>query len=142
MVLSSRPELPVRLGFLDITKGTRCDIALHEVARPVIEHDIALYIQHELALVRARYSKVHISKPLPIDWPGQENVRTLIERATPLFIFAATMCRFIADPKGNPKSRLERVLDSPSDTLGAKLDQTYMPVLEQLLADQHEGDAG
>lgn len=137
LFMTSRPEVPVRLGFSKMTKKTHRDITLHEVAPPVIEHDIALYMKHEFASIRD--SRMTPSLALPEDWPGQEAIRALVQRAVPLFIFAATTCRFIGDPKGNPKSRLKKILDQQNQTLGSKLDQTYQPVLEQLLADQSQG---
>ena len=136
LFVTSRPELPIRLGFSKMMKETYRDIALHEVAPPVIERDIALYLQHEFAAIRANHLEAHPT--LPLDWPGEDAVRTLVERAVPLFIFAATTCRFIGSLKGNPRGRLEMMLKSESSSM--KLRQTYQPVLEQLL-DQDEGSA-
>ena len=134
LVVTSRPEVPVRLGFSEMTKETHRDITLHEVDPPIIEHDIALYMNHELASIRDSRT----TPSLPEDWPGQEAVCALVRGAVPLFIFAATICRFIGDPKGNPKSRLRKILYHQSQALGSKLDQTYQPVLEQLLMDQSQ----
>jgi hypothetical protein len=41
-LLTSRPELPFRLGFKEITYAYQ-DFVLHEIETAVIEHDIALY---------------------------------------------------------------------------------------------------
>jgi hypothetical protein len=39
--VTSRLELPVRLGFKSISGGSYQDIILHEIPQPIIEHDIA-----------------------------------------------------------------------------------------------------
>lgn len=43
-LLTSRPELPIRLGFEGITYAHQ-DLVLHEIEKPVIEHDISLYFE-------------------------------------------------------------------------------------------------
>ncbi len=48
---TSRPELPIRLGFTKI-KGKYQDLILHEIPAPIIEHDISAFFKHELAKVR------------------------------------------------------------------------------------------
>jgi hypothetical protein len=54
--------------------------------------------------------------------------------SVPLFIFAATICRFLADRKcGNPDTQLKKVLDYQTRSQESKLDATYLPVLNQQL---------
>ena len=43
--VTSRPELPIRLGFKQIANDDHQDLVLHEIPRPVIEHDIALFLK-------------------------------------------------------------------------------------------------
>jgi hypothetical protein len=51
-----------------------------------------------------------------------------------LFIFAATVCRFINDRRcGQPNERLTKVLEYQTKSQASKLDATYLPVLNQLL---------
>ncbi|KAI0388248.1 hypothetical protein F5Y17DRAFT_463899 [Xylariaceae sp. FL0594] len=42
--LTSRPELPIRLGFFDVN-GTYQALILHEVAQSTIEHDLYIYFK-------------------------------------------------------------------------------------------------
>jgi hypothetical protein len=72
------------------------------------------------------------------DWPGDENIQILVNMAIPLFIFAATVCRFVADPNWDPKKRLNTILEYQKAGLVSKLKGTYDPILEQLLRDQDE----
>ncbi|KAG6990367.1 hypothetical protein FOFC_02442 [Fusarium oxysporum] len=69
---------------------------------------------------------------LPMDWPGEANLGKLTRAAVPLFIFAATLCRFINDRYlGNPDELLQSVLNVAGTGQGSKLDMTYSPVLRQ-----------
>ncbi|KAM7208118.1 hypothetical protein V8F06_014952, partial [Rhypophila decipiens] len=64
--------------------------------------------------------------------------------AIPLFIFAATLCRFVGDKgRSNPANRLNKVLDYQTKTHNSgldKLDATYLPVLEQLTSGRTKQD--
>ncbi|KAH8194494.1 hypothetical protein TruAng_011347 [Truncatella angustata] len=135
--ITSRPELPIRLGFTNI-KGKYQNLILHEIPAPVIEHDICTFFKHELVKVRDSYNDVMPEDVrLPSDWPGQTVLSTLVHMAVPLFIFAATICRFIDDDQVlDPKSQLEKVLQYRETTPGSGLGQlgpTYLPVLNQLV---------
>lgn len=48
--VTSRPDLPIRLGFNDI-KGKYQDLALHEIPKPIIEHDILVFLDYQLAKI-------------------------------------------------------------------------------------------
>ncbi|KAJ4183007.1 hypothetical protein NW767_013687 [Fusarium falciforme] len=96
--VTSRPELPIRLGFNNIQDEYK-DLVLHEIPKPVIEHDISEFLHHQLEQARLEYnSQSDPNDQLGPDWPGTQATNTLIQMAVPLFIFAATMCRFIQDP--------------------------------------------
>jgi hypothetical protein len=131
--LTSRPELPIRLGFKDISSKYK-DLVLHQIPEPVIEHDITTFLQHELSKIRLDYNKsVTLNRQLPLNWPGSEHIEKLVNMAIPLFIFAATVCRFIQDRRlGGPKDQLTRILDHQKSQR-SNLDATYLPVLDQLL---------
>ncbi|KAJ8067013.1 hypothetical protein OCU04_004393 [Sclerotinia nivalis] len=132
--LTSRPELPIRLGFEDI-RGKYERLILHQIPEPIVKADISSFIEHELATIREDYNKsVTQSRQLPADWPGYTVVQSLVGMAIPLFIFATTVCRFINDRKcGQPKDQLAKVLEYQSRSQASKLDATYLPVLDQLL---------
>jgi len=137
--VTSRPELPIRLGFNGI-KGSYQDLVLHEIPKTVIEHDIGVFLNYKLIKIRDNYNSLSCSeRHLPLDWPGPEIVKTLVQMAIPLFIFAATICRFIEDQAWcDPASQLAKVLEYQSRTQQSeidKLDATYLPILNHLLKD-------
>lgn len=142
LFVTSRPELPIRLGFAEMDGEAHYDVELQKATEPTIERDITLYLQNQLAHVRLQQLKKQPHFPLPPDWPGDRNLRALLRLAIPLFIFAATVCRFIGDLKGNPRKRLDAVLQYPQTVSTSKLDQTYLPILDQLLIDQDEEGEG
>ena len=133
LFLTSRPELPIRLGFKEISSRYK-GLVLHEIPRPIIEHDISSFLAYELARIRDEYNKsVTPDRQLPADWPGQTNVQSLVQMAIPLFIFATTICRFVKDRRcSDPEEQLAKVLKYQTKSQESELDATYLPVLDQL----------
>lgn len=132
--ITSRPELPIRLGFNDI-RGIYEDVALHQIPEPIIEHNIAVFLGQEFRRIRDDHNYLAFdSQQLPSDWPGEDVIQTLVRMAIPLFIFAATMCRFIKEGS-DPASRLRKFRDyqTTDDSEFDKLEATYLPVLSQLV---------
>ncbi|RSL61356.1 hypothetical protein CEP53_005138 [Fusarium sp. AF-6] len=134
--VTSRPELPVRLGFSAV-EGRWQDCILHEIPRRVVERDISLFLQYQLSEIRTGWnSSVTKNRQLPPNWPKPNEIQSLTESAVPLFIFAATICRFINDRKhGSPARQLEKVLQHQNRRGASKMHIIYSPVLSQQLAD-------
>ncbi|KAM5342945.1 hypothetical protein ACJ41O_013911 [Fusarium nematophilum] len=134
--ITSRPELPIRLGFARI-RGEYQDFALHEIPRATIEQDMLAFLTHELERIKDDYRTALPENQLPTEWPGKGIVKTLVDMAVPLFIFAATMCRFIEDDAFmDPMGQLTKILEYRSRTGESeleRLDATYLPVLDQLV---------
>ncbi|UZP36484.1 hypothetical protein NXS19_004300 [Fusarium pseudograminearum] len=133
--ITSRPDLPVRFGFQDV-KGSYQDLILHDVSASVIKQDILTFFHHKMKLIRDDWNaSVGEKRKLPQDWPGSECIRSLTDKAVPLFIFAATACRFISERQlGSPEKQLHRFLEYQTDGTAAHLDFTYRPVLAQLFS--------
>lgn len=133
--LTSRPELPIRLGFCEV-EGKYQNLILHEIEGSIIEHDLSVYFECELARVKEKHNLLKRDHPLPSVWPDRSDIETLTTMAMPLFIFAATVCRFIDDQRtGYPDKKLRKVLEYRTESQGSNLDATYLPVLDQLLTD-------
>lgn len=127
--LTSRPELPIRLGFSNIAIQEHQDFILHEIPEEVIKHDISLFLNQRLSIIRKE-------RLLPVDWPGDRNLESLVTISVPLFIFAATICRLFEDPHWDPEDSLTEILSHKNDEF--KLDGTYLPVLDHLLKQQRD----
>jgi hypothetical protein len=134
--LTSRPELPIRLEFKKMSADAHQDVVLQDITQDTIEQDISVYLTDELSKIKEEYNDIHSSDfCLPSGWPGDETIRTLTSMAVPLFIFAATVCRFVGDRKWdwNPDGRLSTVLEYQTISQASRLDRTYLPVLQTLM---------
>ncbi|KAL4928943.1 uncharacterized protein BDV17DRAFT_298409 [Aspergillus undulatus] len=125
--VTTRPDSAIRFSFDQIDQSDYQNTILQNLADDVIKQDITLYLREEFSKIRQKRRR-----DLPPGWPGEERIEALATMAVPLFIFAATVCRFVADRKFNPEKRLQEFLTEPS---GSKMDKTYRPVLNQLLTE-------
>ncbi|KAF9781916.1 hypothetical protein IL306_012763 [Fusarium sp. DS 682] len=137
--ITSRPEHHIQLGFCTIDGDYLREI-LHETSEAIIDSDLSLLFQHELFKTRSNYNRTcSIDDKLPQDWPGKSTISCLVEMASPLFIFAATLCRFIGDWRcGGPDQQLQKVLQYRSMSEESQLNMTYLPVLDNLLATKRQ----
>lgn len=122
--ITSRPELPVRLGFQAVESSYQ-DLILHEIPEPVIAHDISIFLEYKL-------DKIRKERDLDSDWPGKPNFMTLLSMSIPLFIFAATICRLFEDYNVDPEQCLLEILEYQNEE--SKLEKTYLPVLRRLVS--------
>jgi hypothetical protein len=108
--ITSRPEQPIRSGFKDVPVDVLDYMKLHEIPQPIIRQDITTFFAYRFAQIQDQYAKD--GWPLSPGWPGSEVLSTLVEMAVPLFIFAATICRFVEDPLwSDPSSQLKKILE-------------------------------
>lgn len=130
-LLTSRPELPTALGLRGIQKNDRHYIVLQEIPEPIISRDISLFLDYKLSTIKDNRS-------LAKDWPGEEKFQRLVSIAVPLFIFAATICRFLEDLRWSPEDRLNEFLESPATRSASEMERTYVPILNQLLTGRND----
>ncbi|KAG4273581.1 hypothetical protein FPRO04_09448 [Fusarium proliferatum] len=128
--ITSRPELPIQLGFLDIN-GLYESLELHSISQDIMEHDISIFLYHELGIIRQNFNYVVRSdQRLAEKWPGRVKIKQLVSMTQPLFIAAATVCRFLNDATlGGPDELLVRILESNSRTHMSRLNDIYYSIL-------------
>jgi hypothetical protein len=128
--VTSRPELPVELGFKKMSGNLHHDIRLEDAQEPSIAHDIRVFYEHEFSKIKKDSWMQH--DELPAEWPAEPDVQSLVTQAIPLFIFAFTVSRYIAemDPRGRLNSMLRQSLNKPLTGLNG----TYLPILTQVVA--------
>jgi hypothetical protein len=126
--LTSRPELPISLGFQELTNNEYQDLALHEIPEKLTEHDIHLFL-------RDWFTKIKHDRNISHDWLGDDVIQELLAMSVPLFIAAATVCRYIENSSWEPKSRLVELLKDQRK-YASKMEKTYHPILTQLLNEQ------
>jgi hypothetical protein len=134
--LTSRPEIPVRYGLGQIPDIEHQDFVLHSISPAIVDHDIALFLEYNLGLIRRELW-------LHEDWPGKEIVMQMVHNASGLFIWAATACRYIREGKRYATKRLETILQSgASTTTGPEkhLDEIYTTVLQQSINPEYTNE--
>ena len=99
--LTSRPETAIRLGFGQMPEIIHHDLDLHAIPRSVMEHDINVFFMHELGKIKDTW-KLR-------DWPSEEDLQYLVQRSDGLFIYAATVCRFLKSSDWLPQDRLLQI---------------------------------
>ena len=136
LFLTSRPELPIQLGFRNIFIAVYQDMVLQDIVPPTtIQHDILIFLEDVFGKIRNSYNLDRFSgTPLDRDWPGNKRLQALVDMAVPLFIIAATVYRFVDDSDWDPRERLETILQFLSIGKSEQMAQTYLPVLTQLSA--------
>ena len=132
--VTSRPELPIRLGFQGMDTDSHQDIALHDIPTEIIDYDLLAFLKDEFVQIRSR-------RLLPFTWPTENEIEALVQIARPLFIHAATICRFVADTRlGDPRDLLNNILRYKATNRASQLSGTYLPVLRRLLANLDKSD--
>lgn len=53
--LTSRPELPVYLGFAQLAANMHYDVVLHDIPPSTIRHDISVYLESEFQRIRVKH---------------------------------------------------------------------------------------
>ncbi|MCJ1346395.1 hypothetical protein MMC31_004611 [Peltigera leucophlebia] len=112
------------------------DLLLHNVPQQIVEGDILVFLTSQIKMLQENYK---ISE----DWPGLQNINIIAWRAHGLFIYAATVCRFIDDPDDpDPGERLDLVpQEATENQLCTKvLDEIYKQVLHNSIRKIDEAD--
>jgi hypothetical protein len=134
--LTSRPEIPIRHGFVQIQERERRDFILHSISPAIVNHDISLFLEYNLGLI-GRELWLHDG------WPGKEIVIQIVHNASGLFIWAVTACRYIREGKRYAVKRLDTILQSSASTTTGpekRLDEIYTTVLQQSVSPEYTNE--
>jgi hypothetical protein len=89
--------------------------------------DILTYFRYRTALIRAKNKHLKLGT----DWPGEDVLHQLVQRASGLFVWASTACEFINGHA--PKKRLDHILRGETASgAEAALDALYRTSLESI----------
>jgi energy-coupling factor transporter ATP-binding protein EcfA2 len=124
IIVTSRPEIDIYNAF-----DPQHHILAYEmdITSPANSNDISAYFQHRMALICTQ--KRHLR--LDADWPGEEMLCKLVQRASGLFVWAFTACEFMNGH--SPTRRLDLILSGEAAS-GAEiaLDVLYATALESV----------
>jgi hypothetical protein len=129
IIVTSRPETPIHLGFNAVPVIVHKPLVLDDISRDTINRDIRALFESNFALIRTKLGA------LSADWPGEDIVNILVHRANALFIYAATVCRFLMEDERLSRERLTIVLQhigTCQESL-SPIDDIYIKVLQRTI---------
>jgi hypothetical protein len=130
LFITSRNEVLIEQMFKKLTETAQQQVTqLHGLDETTVQTDIQTYLEqsfHTLREVR--------SSELPLtNWPCQGDLRVLVHQSGLLFIYAATVVRFLSSRHHSPPERLAQLLGrhhaSGSTSPHHHLDELYMGIL-------------
>jgi hypothetical protein len=140
LLLTSRAEPEIVRMFELAALGSQHKVMqLHDLDSAVVRSDIRTYLTRSFADIVTARPDLSLG-----NWLSSEDLDMLGDLADVLFVFAATVVRFVDTPRQNPRSRLEIMLSRREGKFASPyhfLDQLYLQVLEaSVLAEQHEDE--
>ncbi|CAE6533922.1 unnamed protein product [Rhizoctonia solani] len=118
-LVTSRPEQEI-YGKMSAHVRSREVLHLHDIEKSLVRADIELYLKEELSVIS----------------PGHDEIERLAQRSGTLFIYAATLVRYISGKRSiDPQKRLRVVLNMELESTKkyAQIDALYAAVLESAL---------
>jgi hypothetical protein len=132
------PEI-VRMFSLASLGSQHTVMQLHDLDGAVVRSDIRTYLSQSFtAMATARHNLALVN------WPAEEDIDMLVDLADVLFVYAATVVRFVSTPRQNPRERLDIMLRRREGTSASPyhfLDQLYSQVLSaSVRSEQYEDE--
>ncbi|KIM82264.1 hypothetical protein PILCRDRAFT_474447 [Piloderma croceum F 1598] len=122
VIVTSRPDSDINCQF----KSERHVLPYQlDITSKITRKDIESFFRYRMAEVRTK----NPSLSLPVEWPEEQRIQALAERASGLFIWASTACKYI--DAHDPEERLVTLLqaDMGLDATSA-LDTLYTTALQ------------
>jgi hypothetical protein len=141
-LVTGRPEPHIRRGFqLPLLAEVTDVFLLHRVESSQVDRDVRLFFRHKFSEIKRHQRGLG-------DWPTEEQLSLLCERAAGLFVYAMATIRFIDLKNKNPKKQLDRLLQSLESGFEGKtklredatLDSLYMSILQEAFGDYDPED--
>ena len=131
--ITSRPEIPIRHGFSEISDAHHRDFVLQDISKSIVEHDIHVFLETKFKTIRQKWG-------INPNWPSEHDIRRLVLSAGGLFIWAATACRFIWQGRQLAARRLSILLQSGSsiNKPEEQLNKIYTTVLKNSVGHDYE----
>ena len=139
-IITSRPETHIVSGFRGpLLKGLTNVFILHHVKRDDVDGDIHHFLKHELSKLPRQ----------PQDWPTNEQLDALCQRAAGFFIYAVATVNFLKHKFKRPSERLDIIMKFPESTayegkaeleVYTSLDSLYMSIFQEAFCKNDVGD--
>jgi hypothetical protein len=122
-LITSRVEAPIQ-RMLDSVKSR---VALHDIEKSIVQSDVHRYLHRS-------FTQLARDRELALPFPSAYDLDELVRRAGTLFVYAATVAKWISDPEDQPLLRLRHVLEKDEDEVTYQhkfLDDMYSEILVQ-----------
>ena len=134
VLICSRAEPNILDMFeLELADSTH-QISLDDKYEPDI--DIALYLRSKFSEIVRKHRRNRGMRSLPLPWPSEKTIQTLVSKASGQFIYAATVIRYVDVRHERPDARLKTVLGlsgSQSSNPFAELDELYQEIFHNVV---------
>jgi hypothetical protein len=139
LLLTSRAEPTISKMFKDASLGAQQTVMrLHDLDGAVVRSDIRTYLTRSFAHIVKEHSDLNLR-----NWPSPEDLDVLVNLADVLFVYAATVVRFVGTPKHSPRARLDLMLARREGNHASpyhSLDQLYMQILTASVKSEQQQD--
>jgi len=102
------------------------------------DQDIATYLRSSFAMILRKHKNNRSMAALPLPWPSESTIRTIVSKSSGQFIYAATVVRFVDVRHQLPSHRLDIALGlhAPQGVITpapfAELDKLYLEIFSAL----------
>jgi len=136
LFVTSRPEGIISSTITPTSPSKWSVFHIHDIEGSLVQADIKVYIEDEFT----RIAKI---RRLENGWPPSTEVDVVVGNANRLFIYAATVIRYVGEDCGNPRRRLSELASasqgtSQSSNLSTQLiDELYRAILKRALGEKN-----
>jgi len=133
--ITGRPEPCIQSGFrLKLLRPLTKIFVLHMVESSTINEDIHRFLKAQLSDLAHRFQLT--------DWPSDEHIKLLCQRAAGLFVYAVATVKFLDHKAYPPEQRLNMIVTLPECTtyegetqfkVNTTLDSLYTSILQMAL---------
>jgi hypothetical protein len=140
LLITSRAEPGIAQMFSLASLGSQQTVMrLHDLDGAMVRSDIKMYLSRSFTDIVTARPTLDL-----LNWPAEEDIDMLVDLADVLFVFAATVVRFVSTPRQNPRERLDIMLRRREGDYASPyhfLDQLYLQVLSaSVRSEQHEDE--
>jgi hypothetical protein len=138
LFLTSRPEDVISRTITPLKPSSTSEwsvVHIHDIEKSVVQADIKVYVEDEL-------TEIATTRSLDEGWPPSTEVEVVVGNANRLFIYAATVIRYVGFDSGDPRRRLSQLASTSRGRKGASqtsslvtelIDELYRVILERAL---------
>ena len=127
----SRPEIDLATSFNsdEPIKSVHRRLALDDGYKP--DDDIRLFFSDKFEHIKLTHPLI---STIPVSWPTEDLLKTLVRKSSGQFIYAATVVRFVESKRHRPTARLKMILEISPGAMNpfAELDALYNHVLSSV----------